>query len=696
MAVGDRTALAALLYAADAASGGGKGALPAVAALTAPQRDLLGRAFAAAGGSRPAALPAPVSVLGRIRLEGAAPPLAGGLAPAADVSAFRRELAHLAAGADGLSVCQTLAWLEGAGLPWGRHADVPLAVGARCCAAYAEVLEAGDGAALVAGDLSGIQAFLYTVRDKGALRSLRARSFFLDLLVEDLQAELLARLGLSPACSVYAGGGRFYLLAPAATCRPVAAGVQREYERRLLAEYGGALGVVLACADLTGPADAAWSELGRLLGQAKLRRFADALGPAEAWEPRDPGPECAVCGREGGDVAPLGGDEETPACAGCRRFHEAGGLLPEVRAVVRAPRPLPGAPTLRLGDRVWSLLREDTAAWPADAEVVWRVRSGGTGPEGLADPRARPLDVAECSARGAAGQVLTLEELAAGAAGAQRIGTLHADVDHLGRVFRGGLPEPVRDLAHYAALSAALSAFFRREVPRLLRAPGRPLLSQGSGGVTLVYAGGDDLLLTGAWDAVAEAAFAIQGAFSAYAGNPEVTLSAGFIAAEAHEPLRLQALRAAVAEDLAKDAGRGRVTPLYSPVPLGSAAESCPDEAVTFTWEAARTLIREVAAPLATGVGGWDGAHGRLDPGVPRSVLHRLAELGRLWRDEGNYAFPQLYWLLARTGEGLQRRHGRDTPRHRAWMDLRQRLADTRTLRALPVLCTWLDLLARG
>ena len=67
---------------------------------------------------------------------------------------------------------------------------------------------------LVGGDLSGIQNFIYTLASKGALKTVRGRSFYLELLIEAIVSRLLAALDLPRACVVYASGGGLYLLAP--------------------------------------------------------------------------------------------------------------------------------------------------------------------------------------------------------------------------------------------------------------------------------------------------------------------------------------------------------------------------------------------------------------------------------------------------------------------------------------------------
>ena len=67
---------------------------------------------------------------------------------------------------------------------------------------------------LYSADFSGIQRFLYTVASDKALRSLRSRSFFLELAMEHYIDELLRLCGLGRTNLLYSGGGHCYALLP--------------------------------------------------------------------------------------------------------------------------------------------------------------------------------------------------------------------------------------------------------------------------------------------------------------------------------------------------------------------------------------------------------------------------------------------------------------------------------------------------
>lgn len=63
-------------------------------------------------------------------------------------------------------------------------------------------------------DVSGIQNFIYTITSRNALRTLRARSFYLEIMMEHMVDLLLDKLELSRANLIYSGGGHCYLLLP--------------------------------------------------------------------------------------------------------------------------------------------------------------------------------------------------------------------------------------------------------------------------------------------------------------------------------------------------------------------------------------------------------------------------------------------------------------------------------------------------
>ncbi|MCX7986290.1 MAG: type III-A CRISPR-associated protein Cas10/Csm1 [Bacteroidales bacterium] len=67
---------------------------------------------------------------------------------------------------------------------------------------------------LIGGDLSGIQKFIYTIAARGAAKNLKGRSFYLQLLIENIVQKIIDELNLFSANIIYQSGGGFFIIAP--------------------------------------------------------------------------------------------------------------------------------------------------------------------------------------------------------------------------------------------------------------------------------------------------------------------------------------------------------------------------------------------------------------------------------------------------------------------------------------------------
>jgi CRISPR-associated protein Csm1 len=67
---------------------------------------------------------------------------------------------------------------------------------------------------LVGGDISGIQNFIYDINSKGAMKSIKGRSFFMQFLPTIISKKILESLGLDETHLIYSTGGHFYMILP--------------------------------------------------------------------------------------------------------------------------------------------------------------------------------------------------------------------------------------------------------------------------------------------------------------------------------------------------------------------------------------------------------------------------------------------------------------------------------------------------
>ncbi len=389
-------------------------------------------------------------------------------------------------------------------------------------------------------DFSGIQDFIYTINSKGALKTLRARSFYLELLMENIIDELLSQLNLSRVNVIYSGGGHCYLLLPN-TDQTVK--IIEEYNNSvnewLLDTYDISLYVghgytPCSCLSLRNIPNGSYVELfrnvSREISDRKANRYtAEQIIRFNSRIAEDYSRECKVCRR----IDKLNSEGECSICSAIKEFSNSilhHGFYCVVNQT-NAGLPLPG------GLRVVSAGNDTDSI---DKRTIVRTY------------RKRQIKDSGISSRGLwigdyASSCNTLEEMAADSKDAgriERIGVLRADVDNLGTAFASGFKAANGgNILKTAALSRQLSLFFKYHI--------NSVLSNKNRNATICYSGGDDLFIVGEWYSVIELAMDISAAFERYTEGA-LTLSAGIGIYDSKYPISRIAYETAKMEDLSK------------------------------------------------------------------------------------------------------------------------------------------------
>ena len=202
---------------------------------------------------------------------------------------------------------------------------------------------------LIEGDISGIQKFLFGVRNiKGVAKRLRARSFFLALLPELIASYILENLGYNPTVNtLYASAGKFQILIGYEEgIEERLRAFQKEIEEILIEEFGGRLGFVLAWETfpLRGLENYRLivKNLHVKLADEKRKKFKlnllrlDRLANKKIEELIREGKTTALCPSCGWEIVEE--TEEGKFCKWCQTFQEVGTFLPKVRYIVFARR----------------------------------------------------------------------------------------------------------------------------------------------------------------------------------------------------------------------------------------------------------------------------------------------------------------------------------------------------------------------
>lgn len=483
---------------------------------------------------------------------------------------------------------QILLFLEkyGSHLSYGQangKADIALVDLARSTAAIATALAQqtdGEQLLLIGGDLTGVQKFIYTISAEGALKSLRARSFFLELTTEEIVIQLLEKLSLPRSNIIYAGASKFYLLAAdtpqnrhhiKALQTDLNEWLRKKFQNKVYLALGfqplpaedlGKLGTNNA----NSPLSQHWTALNQTMAQQSKRKFvrqlSDLLDPKPSHEP------CKVCHDDRFEtLSKLHEDSEINACKTCRDMYKLGQQLFRKDYLRRSLQP-PQTKNFYL--KVHNVYYEFFDNFPASVSSGqqlflvnnWRLVD-------YRDSNHIPLFLGNYGAEGEESvrdgrSFINTQEMTAIAQGIQRLGYLRMDVDHLSQIFARGLGAE-QTLPRLASLSRQMTYFFKVYLNSLAERRWKNIPSEHTPfsattdrkNLLFIYAGGDDLFVTGPWNEIADFAFDVYRSFRVYTGNhPDITISAGIELATTKFPLYQGATLAGRNEDRAKDNGR--------------------------------------------------------------------------------------------------------------------------------------------
>lgn len=415
---------------------------------------------------------------------------------------------------------------------------------------------------LISGDISGIQDFIYTIPSKGALKTLRGRSLYIDLLLEEFIDEYLEQIGLSRANVLYSGGGHFYILAPnIEDTKKAIDKLQAKMNRWLMENIGINLYLSIGTAECSANNLMKSEAQGNLFAivnkklkddktirYSKDEDFLEYIFNVEKEEDTAK-KECNICHNLVDKLWKYNSDEEI-ACEFCLNLYKLGqDILTQDLVFVISEEKIDGGIKIFGKDKdlyMYAVNIEDIDMFKGK---ILRIYSKNNL---LENDLAIRLYLADYSAKNENDEVMTFDDLAKSSCktdkGIKRLGVLRLDIDDLGIAFSSGFvsdKDKIEDnlryatLSRYADLSKDISMFFKVAINKICagdligcvdfeekafnifgiaKAPKRK--------VNIIYAGGDDLFLVGAWDEVLEVAIDINRAFKQFT-NEKLTLSAG-------------------------------------------------------------------------------------------------------------------------------------------------------------------------
>ena len=438
---------------------------------------------------------------------------------------------------------------------------------------------------LVGGDLSGIQSYIYDIVSANAAKNLKGRSFYLQLLCDNIVQLLLKELALPAGCIIYTSGGSFYVVAPnTEVVRNKLDTFKNAISTKLYHTHKTQLYLSLGYIPFkeeevsTGKIDEVWRSLGEELNKGKRQKFKniittyfdDFFNPIEVGgqQARD-----AITNEEftpseieewKADKCPcIDEDPAKPIKRTTKLQIELGKRLKKAVCWLQADFPIidrrsiPQFEIFGIGIYNYFLSFEDLESLPDHLAGEFTVLSLSEKPEDVAliESTFKNSDLilgftfygGNGFPSKADGTPLEFDELASSGTGADKLGVLRMDVDGLGAIFAKGLGHEHKTFSRYSAVSRNLDYFFKGYLNTIWS-------KNYADSCYILYSGGDDLFILGNWQAVTEMALTIRTDFASWTcGNPHLTLSGGVAIVPGKFPISKAALLAEEAEKLAKN-----------------------------------------------------------------------------------------------------------------------------------------------
>jgi CRISPR-associated protein Cas10/Csm1 subtype III-A len=420
-------------------------------------------------------------------------------------------------------------------------------------------------------DISGIQKFIYTIHSENAMKILRSKSFYIEIMMEHIIDCLLDRLHLSRANLIYSGGGHCYILIPnTEEVRTIVEKYNFEINQWFLDNYKVSLYISSGYSEcssnsLKNDPEGSYAEIfkniSKKISEQKASRYtAEQIINLNKIREKDYSRECRICK----NVSKVDDDGLCPTCSALKLLSSK--ILDEKYAFFTVvSEKEPGALKLPLDYYLISEDEKNLTERLLNNDKTF-VRTYGKNKMYTGKRVSNKLWVgnyhSDCN---------TFEDMADCSKGIKRIGVLRADVDNLGRAFVSGFNNEANNnryvtLSRTATLSRQLSLFFKLYINSILREGEYTIEDNSEGEKTIIrnavicYSGGDDLFIVGAWNEIIELAIDIQKKFALYTEGT-LTLSAGIGIYRHNYPISVIAEEVADMESMSKSkAGKAAVT----------------------------------------------------------------------------------------------------------------------------------------
>ncbi|WP_456419290.1 type III-A CRISPR-associated protein Cas10/Csm1, partial [Methanocaldococcus infernus] len=380
---------------------------------------------------------------------------------------------------------------------------------------------------LIHGDLSGIQDFIFTISSKYAAKTLKGRSFYLEFIMEYFAKYICNELELPSANIIYCGGGHFYILAYKIDDNKIEK-FEEKINEKLYSMFKSKIYLTIVKEDVSledfFKFSDVWDRVSDKIVERKLQKFKGLnIFKKEEDKVVDEFFKCDICGYV---VDEFILELNLKYCKNCESFKILTEYLKNCQSREKLNiNNLLKIPIIKKLEDEFGVIKKPNSEFLRYYLDEYNLPENGKleVPYKLL-PLAFPIIEEDGKTR-----IIEFSELGEKAeerTGTNKIAILKMDIDYLGLIFTLELGE-LASISRISTLSSMLNLFFVGYLPHLIKT-GTFGEEYYRDNVYLIYAGGDDTLIVGSWDAVWSLAKEIREKFKKYTCyNPNLNLSAG-------------------------------------------------------------------------------------------------------------------------------------------------------------------------
>lgn len=484
---------------------------------------------------------------------------------------------------------------------------------------------------LLSIDLSGIQRFIYNISDEKALKNLRARSFYLEMLMEHCVDELIERCGLCRANVMYTGGGHTYIFVPATSkCRKIIENFKIELNQWFMENFDiglyAAFGYVeCSSEELENKESGSYRDLFRKVNvqqsKQKLARYsAEDILKLNELKTEEHGRECKVCHR----IDKLVDDK----CSFCIGLEALSDMIIDNRGdnfftIIKGEADTKSVP-MPFGCKMKAYKADELKNQMKKTEQY--VRSYAKNSDYTGYKISKNLWVGDYAAE------KTFGDLIAKSDGIKRLGVIRADIDNLGQAFVSGFSENEICITRTAVFSRKLSEFFKLHINKILANGVYQLYSdkeQKNRNAVIVYSGGDDVFVVGGWDDIIGFAIDLHTSLKKFSQG-KLTISAGIGIYPEKYPIAAIAKQTGELEDISKKFRNGEKN-----------AVTLFDDTSTYNWDEFIDCVLGEKLKAIKEFISVDGVHSK-------AMLYKMLTLIRSKKEENRLNIARFAYLIAR------------------------------------------------